>query len=71
MEYTVSQVAEKTGYSRSAVSKFCNMGLIGTLVSNITGSYYSLNDMDVAWVQAYRETSRSDKIKRNKKKKRA
>ncbi len=68
MEYTVSQVAKMTGYSRSAVSKFCNQGKIGTLVSNITGSYYTLDEMDVAWVAAYRETSRTEKLKRNKKK---
>ena len=69
MEYTVSQVAKLTGYSRSAVSKFCNQGKIGTLVNSITGSYYALNDMDVAWVSAYRETPRTEKVKRNKKRK--
>lgn len=68
MEYTVSQVAKITGYSRSAVSKFCNQGKIGTLITNVVGSYYVLDEMDIAWASAYRETSRTEKLKRNKKK---
>lgn len=68
MEYTVSQAAKMTGYSRSAVSKFCNQGKIGTLITNVVGSYYVLDEMDIAWASAYRETSRTEKLKRNKKK---